>query len=205
VRLYRRYRLPITQVLILLKPTDRIEARDDRFQVEQTQHQFQIIRLWEQDPFPLLSDPALLPLAVLAAMDSPEQLLYQVANQVGKIEAPEIRRETLTCAQVLAGLRFDKQLIQRIFREGVMRESVIYQEIIQEGLAEGRQQGLQQGKQQEAASLALRLLSRRLGAVDPALQDQIQQLSVEQVEDLVEAVLDFSQSEDLNAWLRQNG
>jgi len=102
-------------------------------------------------------------------MDSPEQLLYQVANQVGKIEAPEIRRETLTCAQVLAGLRFDKQLIQRIFREGVMRESVIYQEIIQEGLAEGRQQGLQQGKQQEAASLALRLLSRRLGAVDPAL------------------------------------
>jgi len=45
VRLYRRYRLPITQVLILLKPTDRLEAKDDRFQVEQTQHQFQIIRL----------------------------------------------------------------------------------------------------------------------------------------------------------------
>jgi len=72
------------------------------------------------------------------------------------------------------------------------------------GIQKGRQEGRQEGRQQEAASLALRLISRRLGTVDPALQAQIQQLSLPQLEDLVEAVLDFSQPEDLETWLQEN-
>jgi predicted transposase/invertase (TIGR01784 family) len=46
--------------------------------------------------------------------------------------------------QILAGLRYDKNAIKRLFREEIMRESVIYQEILQEGELKGRQVGHQE-------------------------------------------------------------
>ncbi|WP_309236637.1 DUF4351 domain-containing protein [Microcoleus sp. FACHB-672] len=45
------------------------------------------------------------------------------------------------------------------------------------------------------------LLNRRLGTVEPQLQECIQQLSIPQLEDLAEALLDFSQVGDLVTWL----
>ena len=78
-----------------------------------------------------------------------------------------------------------------------MRESVIYQEIIQEGV----KQGLQQGKREEALSYTMRLLTRRLGAVKPKLQAPIQELTITQLEELGEALLDFTDTKDLVAWL----
>ncbi|HEY9636702.1 MAG TPA: DUF4351 domain-containing protein [Coleofasciculaceae cyanobacterium] len=46
-----------------------------------------------------------------------------------------------------------------------------------------------------------RLLKRRLGEVKPELQAQIQQLKVEQLEELGEALLDFQREEELVSWL----
>ncbi|HLO48377.1 MAG TPA: DUF4351 domain-containing protein [Kamptonema sp.] len=90
-----------------------------------------------------------------------------------------------------------------------MRESVTYQAILEEGLERGVQQGVQQGipqgKQEEALSLIMRLLNRRLGAIAPDLQTQIRSLSLTELEELAEALLDFSQLTDLTTWLeRQN-
>jgi len=149
--------------------------------------------MWEQSPDLFLQDPALMPLAVLAAAESPRQLLAQVSQRVDMIEAPGQRQEAAVCSQLLAGLRFNKQLVQRFFREGIMRESVIYQDILREGL--------EQGKQQEGTALTLRLLTRRIGAVPPELQERIRSLSIAQLEDLAEALLDFSQPADLVNWL----
>ena len=87
-----------------------------------------------------------------------------------------------------------------------MRESVIYQEIIQEGveqgLRQGLQRGLQQGKREEALSYTTRLLTRRIGAITPQLQSQIQELTIVQLEELGEALLDFTDASNLVAWLR---
>lgn len=77
-----------------------------------------------------------------------------------------------------------------------MRESPLYQEIIQEGL----QQGLQQGQR-----IIMRQLTRRIGQVSSELQVQIQKLTTSQIEELSEALLDFSDSDDLISWLRQAG
>jgi predicted transposase/invertase (TIGR01784 family) len=49
-------------------------------------------------------------------------------------------------AAILAGLVLDKDLIQRVLRNEVMQESVIYQEIKQEGLLEGRAEGRVEGR-----------------------------------------------------------
>jgi predicted transposase YdaD len=69
----------------------------------------------------------------LARTDSPQDLLEQVAAAVDMIEERDERQNISACVQVLAGLRFPKNLITQLFREEVMQESVIYQDILQKG------------------------------------------------------------------------
>lgn len=95
------------------------------------------------------------------------------------------------------------------FQEDIARIEPAQQEEVMEivtswmeqGIQRGLQQGLQQGKQQEAVALIMRQLTRRCGALTPQLQERIQSLSVTQLEDLGEALLDFTSAADLDAWL----
>ena len=64
------------------------------------------------------------------------------------------------------------------------------------------EEGIQQGKQEEALALVLRLLRRRLGTWDTALEEQIRRLSLAEIEDLGEALLDFEHITDVVAWLQ---
>lgn len=196
VRLYRQYNCEIEQVVIFLKPTTSEAVFIDRFTATKTSHCYRVIRLWEEESTTLLSVPSLLPLAVLARTDAPDALLQQVAAQVNIIEPSSLRQTISTCAQLLAGLVFNSEQIHQFFRSATMKESVIYQEILREGLQEGLQQGLQ-----AEVNLIVRQLTRRLGTVPPALQNQIQGLSIAQLEDLGEALLDFSGLPELESWL----
>jgi Domain of unknown function (DUF4351) len=63
--------------------------------------------------------------------------------------------------------------------------------------------GINQGIEREIA-LVLRLVNRRLGGLNPTLEAQIRDLSIEQVEDLGEALLDFQTEADLVNWLNRN-
>ncbi|MBC6476767.1 MAG: DUF4351 domain-containing protein [Hormoscilla sp. GM7CHS1pb] len=51
--------------------------------------------------------------------------------------------------------------------------------------------------------IVLRLLTRRMGEIAAELQSQIRQLSLTQLEDLAEALLDFEAQTDLVAWLQR--
>ncbi len=57
----------------------------------------------------------------------------------------------------------------------------------------------------EAAAVALRLLGRRCGALSETTIALIQALPLAQLEALAEALLDFSGTADLEAWLAQHG
>jgi hypothetical protein len=87
-------------------------------------------------------------------------------------------------------------------RELIMRLAPLYQQDRERARQEGEQQGIQQGLQQEQR-LIIRLLNRRIGEIAPSLIEQIQSLSVEQLENLGEALLDFSKVADLENWLNQ--
>ncbi|NER90240.1 Rpn family recombination-promoting nuclease/putative transposase, partial [Moorena sp. SIO3A2] len=156
VRLQRKYRCPIEQVVIFLKSTTSQMVFNNEFRDTNTWHRYRIIRLWEQDPLPLLANRALLPLATLARSNNPNQLLEQVVAYVDKIEEKPLRGNLAACVDVLAGLRFDQDLVRRLLREEVMEESVTYQDIIQKGVQKGLQQGLQRGKQEEAVLIVMR-------------------------------------------------
>ena len=133
VRLYRLYRLPITQVVVLLLPPTPETIIETAFVVETTRHEYRVIRLWEENPEQLLNDPALLPFAPLAASSQAENLLQQVAGRVSQLESSQ-RQEVSAYTEILAGLKFKQDLIKRLFREDIMQESVIYQDILQKGL-----------------------------------------------------------------------
>jgi predicted transposase YdaD len=68
-------------------------------------------------------------------------------------------------------------------------QSVAYQEIFGQGRQEGE------------LEMALRLLRRRCGAISAEQEDRIRALSLERLEALAEALLDFKSPADLVAWL----
>jgi len=72
------------------------------------------------------------------------------------------------------------------------------------GREEGREQGREEGRKQGQIELIMRLLNRRFGEVNPDIQARISELSIDKLEDLTEALLDFSNAEDLTAWLQAN-
>lgn len=195
VRLYRLYRLPITQVVVLLLPPASETVIETVFCVETTRHEYHVIRLWEENPELFLNEPALLPLAPLTATTQPQALLQQVVGKVSQLE-PRQRPEISAYTQILAGLKYNQDLIRQLFREGMMRESVIYQEI----LREGEQRGREEGRKAEGQLLILRLLTRRVGELPQEVLARIETLSLEQLENLGEALLDFQAITDLETW-----
>ncbi|MGF2036165.1 MAG: Rpn family recombination-promoting nuclease/putative transposase [Nostoc sp. CmiVER01] len=190
VRLYRLYRLPITQVVVLLLPPTPGTVIETVFNVETTRHEYRVICLWEENPELFLNNQALLPLAPLTATTQPQALLQQVVERVNQLEQRE-RLEISAYTQILAGLKYEKDLIRNLFREGMMRESVIYQEI----LAEGEQRG-----EQRERSLIVRQLTRRVGELPQEMRERIETLDLEQLENLGEALLDFQAIADLETW-----
>jgi predicted transposase YdaD len=65
----------------------------------------------------------------------------------------------------------------------MMRESVIYQDILQEGEQKGRQEG--------ELALILRQLTRRVGTISSEVEAPVRRLSLTQLDSLGEALLDF--------------
>lgn len=63
-------------------------------------------------------------------------------------------------------------------------------------------EGIQQGKHEEALALVLRQLRRRVGPLDAADEAQIHRLSLAALEELSEALLDFTQVADVVTWLQ---
>jgi predicted transposase/invertase (TIGR01784 family) len=83
-----------------------------------------------------------------------------------------------------------------------LEETRFYKEV----KAEGEQIGEKRGRLEGERGLVLRLLTRRLQQQLPEMVvTQVQQLSLEQVEALGEALFEFQSLTDLEAWLQSQG
>ncbi len=189
--------------MLYLKKTNSPLVQVDQLQVGETRHRYGVVRLWEQDPQPLLQNPALLP------------------DRVAAIKNPVLQKEIAGGCHLLAGLGFSQELINAYFTMGILDDSVTYQAAVaeytrrgrlegeqrgrQQGLKEGERQGekrgLNQGLQQEAQALVLRLLPRRCGQLSHEQELAVRALPLEKLEALAEALLDFDGPEPLDAWL----
>jgi predicted transposase YdaD len=118
-------------------------------------------------------------------------------------------RETAVIQQALTQLRQDEQLIELESLLGFFASFVLSTEVVRQIMrwdmvvlqeSPWYQQILREGER----SLILKQLIRRVGNLSPEITAQLQILSIEQLEPLGEALLDFSQPEDLVTWLARN-
>jgi hypothetical protein len=124
----------------------------------------------------------------------------QAINQVIAFDAREPKRAAIL--RLLASWKISIEITGQIDAEEelMMALSQAYLEWEQQT----EQRGEQRGAFQEAQALILRQLARRIGTVAPVAQTQIQSLSLTQLENLGEALLDFSSPSDLSNWLQNH-
>ena len=100
-----------------------------------------------------------------------------------------------------AGLVLKESVIQRVLRMDILEESVTYQSIKRQGLEQGLGQGLERGLEQGQRSLIIRQLESKIGQIPADTKSQINQLSFAQLEQLGEALLNFSTLSNLTHFL----
>lgn len=182
LRLYAKYpNQEIYQCIIYLKPTQSPLVHQTSFKSKQLNHEFNVIRLWEQPTEIFQQYLGLLPLAVLTKTNNPEETLRQVARQIGNIEDKQVQSNVAASTAIISGIALNKEIIQRLLRSEIMKESVIYQEILLEGEARGIAKGEAKGKTKERNQIAQNMLRSNI-AVE--LVAQFTGLTVSQVQKL---------------------
>lgn len=61
---------------------------------------------------------------------------------------------------------------------------------------------IQEGIEEGALKIIFRQLRRRFGKLSPGLEERVRLLSIIQLEELAEALLDFGNERDLEVWLQ---
>ncbi len=202
----------IKQIVIYLTPSESSLVYQNYYQATKTRHEFELIRLWETEPRTLLQNAGTIPFAVLAEAIDKKKVLQEVANRIESLSNQQARRDIAAASYVLAGLTMSDNIIKQILRSEMMRESVTFQAILQEGrqvgiqegrqvgIQEGRQEGLQTGQIQGKREMLQRLLTRKFGTLPPQISIQVECLTMPQLEDLAEAILDMQSLTDLEQW-----
>jgi predicted transposase YdaD len=168
------HRLPVSTVLFLLRPA--ADGPELTGELQGTHHingrswSFvdQVIRVWQLASEQILGGGlGTLPLAMLCddAAANPEPVIERLHERLDGLPDRPLAAELWTATGILMGLRYDRDVTQRLLR-GVlaMKESVVYQEILEQGV----DQGLRQGRIAEARDLLIAVASERFGAADVA-------------------------------------
>ncbi|MCL1473920.1 DUF4351 domain-containing protein [Argonema antarcticum] len=208
-----RYDLPTYPVLVNILPPSvsmQIASRyESEFMGLQARQDYCTINLWEVDADRVFQQPlpTLLPFVPVLRGGGEESMVRRALQM---LRTNEQLSELEPLLAFFAGFVLETRLVQQIMRwdMAVLRESPWYQEILregqQQGQQQGRQEGRQQGRQEGELALIIRLLNRRIGSVEPQMQERLQGLSIDWLEDLGEALLDFERMTDLEAWLQEH-
>ncbi len=194
-----KYGLPVYPVLVnILPPADSVTVCD-RFESEvlglRALQEYRVINLWEVEAELVFEQSlnALLPFVPILKSGGDVATVQRALNE---LRSDEKLAELESLLAFFARFVLETELVNQIMRWDmvVLRESPWYQEILSEGETKGRQEG--------ERSLVLRQLTRRIGTIAPQTEAKILTLSVAELEALGEALLDFSDSDDLDEWLR---
>ncbi|MBW4651164.1 MAG: DUF4351 domain-containing protein [Kastovskya adunca ATA6-11-RM4] len=210
-RLYEKFALPVYPIALFSFDTPR-RPEPDVHRVEfpdqvVLEFHYQVIQLNRLNWRDYLRQPNPVASALMAKMN--------IATE----ERPRVKLE---CLRLLATLRLNPARMQLIsgFIDTYLRlnaeeeqrfqveissiepqEQEVVMEIVTSWMEQGLQRGRQEGRQEGQLALIRRQLTRQVGAVEPELQERISQLSLTQMENLAEALLDFSAVADLESWL----
>ncbi|MHC5934154.1 Rpn family recombination-promoting nuclease/putative transposase [Nostoc sp.] len=141
--------------------------------------------------------PTWVALMVLTTVDeeqAPEEARYLLTRTTQEVLSPSSRAiiELITTIMVYRFEQLTQAEVESML--GItLKETRVYREIKEEGREEGREEA--------TANLIFRQLTKRFGELSEELRSSISSLSLPVLEDLSEALLDFTSLADLQVWL----
>ena len=133
-----------------------------------------------------------------------------------KIETSDRPKVKAECLRLLATLRLDPArtrlisgFVDTYLRLNTQEEQVFQSEVgklepsEQEQIMQITTTWMERGMEQGERSLVLRLLARRVGEIPEGIRSQVELFSLNEIESLGEALLDFVNLSDLEQWLMQ--
>jgi predicted transposase/invertase (TIGR01784 family) len=186
LRQYRKFpNKQVYQVVIYLTPSKSPLVHETTFSIGKLNHEFNVIRLWEQPTEIFQQYQGLLPFAALSQTNDPEETLRQVAKQIEEITDKQVQSNVAASTAIISGIALNQEIIQRLLRSDIMKESVIYQEILREGKAEGRVEGKAEGLAEGEAKASNKIAQNMLRSnISLDLVAQFTGLNLKQVEKL---------------------
>ncbi len=171
-----RYSLPVFTAVILLERRAEASSLTGHLVRERPDGKpyltfaYSVMRIWQMPAAELLDRGiGTLPLALLTdeAKQDPEGVYARFHERVDQQIADNNERAAIySGAYILMGLRFDREFLNRLFREtSTMRESSTYQGILQEG----RDEGLVKGRVETLRQSIRDLGEVRFGPIPPSL------------------------------------
>ena len=147
---------------------------------------------------------ALMVLTTIDENQAPAEARYLLERNISEQPSSRAIIEMVTTIMVYKFEGLSQQEVE-IMLGITLQETRVYREIkakgVKQGLMQGRKQGSNQGRKQEAVNLVVRQLTKRFGDLPEEIRVKISGLSLTALEDLSDALLDFSNLADLQAWL----
>ncbi len=176
-----------------------------------------------------INDRSSVEMQMLNLITCPPEEAVRVVNEIRSIATTKVILEFIETILVYKFPKLSRKEIERMFALDDLRKTRVYQETLEEGIQLGKQEGIQIGKQegiqigkqegiqidkqegiqigkQEGRregeiSLVMRLIRRKFGQPEQELTTKISNLTLEQLENLGEELLDFTTIDDLKHWL----
>lgn len=209
-RLHEKYDLPVYPVVLFsFDQPSRAEAEAYRIEfpdLDVLTFRFRVLQLNQLDwrDFIVRTNP--IAAALMAKM------------RMEPTDRPEVK---LACLQMLAKLQLDparRELIsgfvdsylkltmeeEQVFEAQLSRIETQQREQVMEIVTSWMEKGMEKGKRQEALELVLRQLRKRFSSLDEEAQRRVGMLPIEQIEQLGEALLDFTSLRELTVWLNRH-
>jgi hypothetical protein len=210
-RLHEKLELPVYPVALFSHPARR--AKPDLYQVsfpdrEVLRFQYRVIQLsrlhWRD--FARRPNPTAAALMARMGMSADERprvkleclrLLTRLRLAPGRAHFLSGFIDTYLSLNPQETLLFEAdadRILNRSERTKVMELTTSWKE-------EGRREGRQEGRQEGQVQVVLRQLGRRCGPLPKRLDSRVRALTIPRLDDLAEALLEFSSTADLQHWL----
>ena len=121
-----------------------------------------------------------------------QNLMQRTKTEIANDREKQGIIELLETVLVSKFSQLSRQEIEAMFLVSDIKQTKVYQEAKQEGRQDGEM------------ILLMRLLSKRFGKLSGNYIETINNLTIEQLEDLGEALLDFGDINDLEQWLKSH-
>jgi len=135
---------------------------------------------------------ALMVLTSVEESQAPAEARYMLQRNIAEQPSSQAIIEMVTTIMVYKFEQLSQQEVETML--GItLQETRVYREVKEEGRKEGRGE--------EAINLVLRLINKRFGEVSGEMRSLVSSLPLAVLEDLSEALLDFTSLTDLQNWL----